>query len=244
MKTAAICNRLCQKLNILFFTSHFADYLNNLSPDSKEYEDTQGTAAEPSCVTRSQLVLGTADRNTRWMLAEILYLLTRRHSVGCKYLFFPSFFFRLPWPSVAVVAALVIVSAVADQANDNLKQGVSLRWTHSTFITFRPLGLQAASSCRIEKQARNRNSSLWGRNKKRNLLPLVRWKVLHQKCFPYPGNLHQLFLSFFPCLFDMHRLGGEKVSHKTLPLLVTFHKVEFIHRSYLSMNVLALWKTY
>lgn len=26
-----------------FSVSHFIDYLNNLSPDSKEYEDTQGT---------------------------------------------------------------------------------------------------------------------------------------------------------------------------------------------------------
>lgn len=33
--------------------------------------------------------------------------------------------------SVCVAAALVIVSEVADQANDNLKQGVSLLWKHS-----------------------------------------------------------------------------------------------------------------
>lgn len=32
---------------------------------------------------------------------------------------------------VCVAAALVIVSEVADQANDNLKQGVSLLWMHS-----------------------------------------------------------------------------------------------------------------
>lgn len=51
------CKRLCQNLNVmvyiflhqynvLFSMCMFADYLNNLSPDSKEYEDTQGTAAE------------------------------------------------------------------------------------------------------------------------------------------------------------------------------------------------------
>lgn len=48
----------------VFHVSFIADYLNNLSPDSKEYEDTQGTAAEPSCVTQSQLVLGPADTHT------------------------------------------------------------------------------------------------------------------------------------------------------------------------------------
>lgn len=37
--------------------------------------------------------------------------------------------------SVCVAAALVIVSAVADQANDNLKQGVSLLWIHSTYLS-------------------------------------------------------------------------------------------------------------
>lgn len=80
----------------------FPDYLNNLSPDSKEYEDTQGKPAEATY--RSILLLPECGQ-----MSVIIFV--------CL--------------SVPAAAALVIVSEVSDEANDNLKQGVGLHWTRS-----------------------------------------------------------------------------------------------------------------
>lgn len=40
-----------------FFSVSSPDYLNNLSPDSKEYEDTQGKPAERSSVISITIVM-------------------------------------------------------------------------------------------------------------------------------------------------------------------------------------------
>lgn len=80
----------------------FPDYLNNLSPDSKEYEDTQGKPAE--AIYGSILLVPECGQ-----MSVILFV--------CL--------------SVPAAAALVIVSEVSDEANDNLKQGVGLHWTRS-----------------------------------------------------------------------------------------------------------------
>lgn len=75
----------------------FPDYLNNLSPDSKEYEDTQGKPAEAIhwCI----LLLPECGQ-----MSVIIFV--------CL--------------SVPAAAALVVVSEVSDEANDNLKQGVGI----------------------------------------------------------------------------------------------------------------------
>lgn len=96
------------------------DYLNNLSPDSKEYEDTQG---KPSA----------------WILTHTLQLLDMYQVLVVESQPLSVFIELVAQKSllsfiVCVAAALVIVSEVADQANDNLKQGVSSVWIH-------PMGL-------------------------------------------------------------------------------------------------------
>lgn len=80
----------------------FPDYLNNLSPDSKEYEDTQGKPAE--AIYRSILLVPECGQ-----MSVVIFV--------CL--------------SVPAAAALVVVSEVSDEANDNLKQGVGFHWTRS-----------------------------------------------------------------------------------------------------------------
>lgn len=80
---------------ILFIS--FPDYLNNLSPDSKEYEDTQGKPGDVS--NRYTLLVSECHR-----MSVILFV--------CL--------------CVSAAAALVVVSEISDQANDNLKHGVGL----------------------------------------------------------------------------------------------------------------------
>lgn len=184
-KVAAICNhwplwsRYCINTMFCFPCLTFTDYLNNLSPDSKEYEDTQGTA-EAARHNHSLSLARPAE-------THCLHLLTRRHSVACKS---PVLFFSpsvsTPLVSVCVLAALVIVSEVADQANDNLKHGVSLRWIGSTCLALSDLWAR-----RIEKQAGNGNSSFWGRQKEEIC---IHWLT---KKFPCSGILHLFQVSTF-----------------------------------------------
>ncbi len=84
-------------LTNLVFISFFPDYLNNLSPDAKEYEDTQGIVVSVSLT----------HNDDHWPCLNCGNI---HFAYNCNFL---------------STAALVIVSGVADQVNDNLKQGVS-----------------------------------------------------------------------------------------------------------------------
>lgn len=121
-----------------------ADYLNNLSPDSKEYEDTQGTAAERSSVTGSQRVLAPTDRNALRLFAGLLRLLTRRHSVARKSLFFlfsASLLLRLPLSFCLCCSCLGdrVRGSRPSQRQPEAGGEFTLDTLH-VFITFRPLG--------------------------------------------------------------------------------------------------------
>ncbi len=87
----------CLFISNLFFISFFPDYLNNLSPDSKEYEDTQGIVVSVSL----------SHNDDHWPCLNC-------ENINCAY-----------DCNFLSTAALVIVSEVADQVNDNLKHGVS-----------------------------------------------------------------------------------------------------------------------
>lgn len=90
-------NLLFLLLTNLVIISFFPDYLNNLSPDAKEYEDTQGIVVSVSLT----------HNDDHWPCLNCEHI---HFAYNCNFL---------------STAALVIVSGVADQVNDNLKQGVS-----------------------------------------------------------------------------------------------------------------------